>query len=89
MAQRLDVATRKGLFLLERSGPGKAWRIARVSFLGDSVTMSMRDPRDGTMFVALNLGHFGVKVHRSTRRGTNLDRDRNAAIPRAARVGTG
>ena len=54
---------RKGLFTLERGASG--WHIARTSFLGDNVTLTAHDPRDGSLYAALNHGHFGVKLHRS------------------------
>jgi len=64
MSDRILMATRKGLFDVRR-GPSGAWAIARESFLGSPVTMMLRDARDGTLYAALNLGHFGVKLHRS------------------------
>ena len=60
---RAWVATRKGLFELQRSGD--AWSIARVSFLGDPVSLVLPPQEDGRMLAALNLGHFGVEVHAS------------------------
>jgi hypothetical protein len=63
MSTRCHVATRKGLFTLDRGA--SAWSVSRVSFLGDNVTLVMHDPRDGALYAALNHGHFGVKVHRS------------------------
>jgi photosystem II stability/assembly factor-like uncharacterized protein len=69
MSNRCHVATRKGLFTLERGAGG--WKIARVSFLGDSCTLAMPDPRTGHILAALNHGHFGVKVHRSTDAGAS------------------
>ncbi len=63
MSERLYVATRKGLFALERSQGN--WRIVAQSFIGDPVSMLLHDRRDGALFAALNLGHFGVKLHRS------------------------
>ena len=65
MNDRAWVATRKGLFELRRDG-GAAWHIARTSFLGEPVSMLL-PPIDGggRMLAALNLGHFGVKVHAS------------------------
>ena len=63
MSTRCHVATRKGLFTLDRSGSG--WSISRVSFLGDNCTLVMHDPRNGDLMAALNHGHFGVKMHRS------------------------
>jgi hypothetical protein len=64
MSERLYVGTRKGLFLFERSGRGD-WKIAKTAFVGDPVTYVLPDERDGTIYAALNLGHFGVKLHRS------------------------
>ncbi|HEX3999995.1 MAG TPA: hypothetical protein VHX65_15695 [Pirellulales bacterium] len=62
----LWAATRKGLFRLEPEGSnGQPWRIVRVSFVGQPVTMLLSDRRDGAIYAALNLGHFGVKLHRS------------------------
>ena len=60
---RAFVATRKGLFeLRRRSG---AWQVERTSFLGEPVSMLLPPRSDGFMLAALNLGHFGVKVHAS------------------------
>jgi photosystem II stability/assembly factor-like uncharacterized protein len=67
MSDALFVSTRKGLFELRRGA--KSWSIERVSFLGDSVSMSLFDRRDGSLYAALGLGHFGVKLRRSTDRG--------------------
>ena len=63
MSERLLVATRKGLFEFRADGEG--WTRTRVSFLGSPVSMAMHDPRDGALYAALDLGHFGVKLHRS------------------------
>ena len=64
MSTRCHVATRKGLFTFERGGSG--WSVSRVSFLGDNCTLAAHDPRTGRLYAALNHGHFGVKVHRSS-----------------------
>ncbi|HEY1091245.1 MAG TPA: exo-alpha-sialidase, partial [Burkholderiaceae bacterium] len=51
-------------FELQRAASG--WRIANVSFLAEPVTMVLPPPPGGgRMFAALNLGHFGVKLHGS------------------------
>jgi hypothetical protein len=63
LSDQILVATRKGLFTVERSN-GK-WSIARRDFLGDNVSMVLADPRDGRLHAALDHGHFGVKLHRS------------------------
>jgi photosystem II stability/assembly factor-like uncharacterized protein len=69
MSQRCHIATRKGLFTLDRGGSG--WAISRASFVGDNCTLVMHDPRDGALITALNHGHFGVKLHRSRDGGAN------------------
>jgi photosystem II stability/assembly factor-like uncharacterized protein len=68
MSTRCHVATRKGLFTLERGTPG--WSVTRANFLGDNVTLVMHDPRDQALYAALNHGHFGVKLHRSRDSGS-------------------
>lgn len=66
MSDHILVATRKGLFTVERSGNGTpGWAIARRDFVGDNVSMVLADPRDGRLHAALDHGHFGVKMHRS------------------------
>src|SRR3954447_4380809 len=64
MAERLYVGTRKGLFELARSGAG--WDIVDVSFLGDPVSavLAQGDGTGGTVYAALDLGHFGAKLWR-------------------------
>lgn len=64
MREQLYVGTRKGLFTYERSTSG-TWSIVREDFLGEPVSCVLPDSRDGSLYVALNLGHFGVKLHRS------------------------
>jgi ligand-binding sensor domain-containing protein len=64
MSDRLHVGTRKGMFTVERNGGG--WKIARGDFLGDNVSLTLHDRRDGTTYAALDHGHFGVKMHRSS-----------------------
>ncbi len=67
MSDRAWLATRKGLIELQRRG-GR-WAIAHTSFLGDPVSMLLPPtadgPHAGRMLAALNLGHFGVKLHAS------------------------
>src|SRR4051794_610270 len=65
----LLVATRKGLFVLERGGDG--WRIARHAFPGVAVSMTLWDSRDRTLYAGLADGHFGVKLHRSEDDGSS------------------
>lgn len=61
---RLFASTRKGLFRFTRAATGD-WRMDEPKFLGDRVSLTMTDPRDGAVYAALDHGHFGCKVHRS------------------------
>ena len=67
MSDRVLVATRKGLFTVDRvAGDGGArCEVTRAAFLGDNVTYVLPDRRDGAVYASLNHGHFGVKLHRS------------------------
>jgi hypothetical protein len=67
MSDKLLVSTRKGLFTICRNTGD--WHIAAVDFLGDNVSITLADPRDGRCYAALDHGHFGVKLHRSTPTG--------------------
>jgi len=80
MADTLWVATRKGLFRLEQQSQG-TWRVGHVAFVGEPVSMMLDDPRDGTVYAALNLGHFGVKIHRSEDRGISWTEVPTPAYP--------
>jgi hypothetical protein len=77
----IHVATRKGLFTLERTAQGR-WEVVETSFLGDPVTMVLHDVRDGTLYAALNLGHFGGKMHRSENRGKSWQEVAHPSFPR-------
>ena len=62
MSKRAFLSTRKGLFELDDGAAG--WAIGASHFLGEPVSFTLADRRDGTLYAALNLGHFGVKLHR-------------------------
>jgi hypothetical protein len=55
------------LFSIVRKGA--RWAVDEVAFLGDNVSLTLADPRDGRRYAALDHGHFGVKVHRSSGNG--------------------
>ena len=67
MADRVHVATRKGLFELAR-GRG-VWEVGDVQFLGDPVSAVLATA-EGTVYAALDLGHFGAKLWRRNPTGT-------------------
>jgi hypothetical protein len=87
MSGTLLVATRKGLFVLERANG--AWSVGRHAFLGDNVTLALADPRDDAWYAALALGHFGVKLRRSRDRGRTWDELAVPAYGPDERVATG
>ncbi len=67
MSDTLFVSTRKGLFTVTKRSTG--WEVTDAAFLGDNVTLTHTDPRDGRTYAALDHGHFGVKLHRSMATG--------------------
>ena len=67
MSDRFYVATRKGLFTVDRRV--SKWSISRGTFVGDNITLVMHDRRNGNLFAAFNHGHFGIKLHRSSDHG--------------------
>lgn len=81
MSDRILVSTRKGLFSFVRGA--RAWKIERVSFLGDGVSLAAFDARDGALYAGLGLGHFGVKLRRSIDRGATWEEIAAPAFPPA------
>lgn len=77
--QTLLVATRKGLLVLQ--GAGTEWAIAAHHFPGEPVTAVLADARDGSWTAALRLGHFGVKLHRSSDGGRHWQAIAAPAFP--------
>ncbi len=69
MSKRILVGTRKGLFALTRESGAAKWDTTCLGFLGDPVSAVLSDQRDGTLYAGLELGHFGVKLHRSDDQG--------------------
>lgn len=67
----LIAATRKGFFRFDKSG--QSWEVTRTAFLGDSVSYVVQDPRTLNLYAALNLGHFGCKLQRSTDGGKSWE----------------
>jgi hypothetical protein len=77
--QLLHIATRKGLFVVQRNAGG--WHVDSPHFPGEPVTQVLADPADGTWYAALRLGHFGVKLQRSTDRGEHWQEVAAPAFP--------
>ena len=81
MSDRIVAATRKGLFFFERDATG--WNLRSEAFLGSPMTFVLRDPRDGMLYAAANLGHFGPKLHRSEDGGASWTEIGMPAFPQA------
>ena len=79
MATRLLIGTRKGLFICPAAAEG--WRLGRPAFLAEPVSAVMHDPRDGAIYAALRLGHFGTKLHRSDDGGESWTEVSVPALP--------
>lgn len=62
MHRQAYLSTRKGLFELCNGVVG--WELGACQFLGEPVSITRADWRDGTLYAVLNLGHCGVKLHR-------------------------
>ncbi len=77
MSDHLLVATRKGLFALERRRSG--WTADLIGFAGIPVTNALRD--NGTIYAALKHGHFGPKLHRSNDDGKSWHEIGTPAFP--------
>jgi hypothetical protein len=78
MSDTLYVGTRKGLFTFTRRSDGH-WRAPAPAFLAQPVTAVLRS--GSTLYAALNLGHFGVKLHRSTDGGESWGEVAAPAFP--------
>jgi hypothetical protein len=84
---RAWAATRKGLVELRHRG-GR-WQVQRTHFLGEPVTMLLPPDAHGRMLAALNLGHFGVKLHASMDAGATWAEVAAPAYPEQPPEATG
>jgi len=78
MSDHLLIATRKGLFALERKHSG--WVLRLIGFDGVAVTNAL--VADGVIYAALKHGHFRRQAASLRRRWRNLVRARRAGICR-------
>jgi hypothetical protein len=70
MTSRIYAGTRKGLFAIDRKRSG--WEVTQAALLGDPISVLLPEP-DGVVTVAQALGHFGVKLKRSTDAAETFD----------------
>jgi photosystem II stability/assembly factor-like uncharacterized protein len=79
MAATLWIGTRKGLFVARRGV--SQWRIGKPHFAGEPVTQVLVDARDGAWYAALRLGHFGIKLRKSSDAGLHWEEVAAPAFP--------
>ena len=78
-SRTLCIGTRKGLFAATRNGAG--WSIGAPHFPGDPVTQFAAEPDGGAWYAALRMGHFGIKVRKSTDGGASWSEMAAPAFP--------
>jgi len=83
MADRILIGTRKGTFLVTRSG--RTWRPRLAGHLGVGVNFVARDPQRDTLWAALGHGHWGAKLSRSTDGGATWADATQIKYPQGAR----
>jgi hypothetical protein len=82
MSDRFLVATRKGLFTVQRGRSRLSpWSIVAEAFIGDNVSMVLPDSRDGAIWAGLDHGHFGAKLHLSRDGGETWAESAAPAFP--------
>ncbi len=82
MANKMLVGTRKGLLIFEQTGSG--WALESEHFEALPVTHAMIDERNGTMWAALDHGHWGCKLHRSKDAGATWEEVEAPKYPEGA-----
>ncbi len=81
-APALWACTRKGLIRFESAGNG--WQLTKTCHLAEPVTLALYDARDGALYAALRLGHFGAKLQRSRDGGESWQEIAMPAFPAGA-----
>jgi photosystem II stability/assembly factor-like uncharacterized protein len=83
MRDTLVLATKKGTLLLDRRD-GR-WVPRPIAHAGMSVSYAARDPRDGTLWAAMDHAHWGPKLSRSRDDGATWEHLSQIAYPKGAR----
>ena len=71
MHNKLLVGTRKGLLIMNRDGGD--WQVESAHFEAIPVVYAFRDSRADTIWVSLDHGHWGGKLHRSRDMGASWE----------------
>lgn len=83
MSDTLLLATKKGTLLLDRK-EGR-WSPRPIGHSGMSISYATRDPRDGTLWAAMDHAHWGPKLSRSRDDGATWEHVNQIAYPKGAR----
>ena len=83
MSDHLVLGTRKGTLLLDRTSAG--WKARPIAHAGMSISYAARDPRDGTLWAAMDHAHWGPKLSRSKDDGKTWENLSQIAYPKGAR----
>ncbi|MBI2373028.1 MAG: hypothetical protein HYV07_03415 [Deltaproteobacteria bacterium] len=83
MTDRLVLGTRKGTLLIDRK-LGR-WTPRPIAHPGISISYAARDPRDGTLWSAMDHAHWGPKLARSKDDGATWENLNQIGYPKGAR----
>ena len=85
MTRQCWIGTRKGL-LKARQSPDRSWSLSAACFPGEPVSAVLPANDQGMLYAALNLGHFGPKLHRSADGGRHWEECGTPAFPKSEGV---
>ncbi len=83
MSDMILLGTRKGTIIFDRINAN--WRPRPIAHAGVPVCYAARDPRDGTLWVSLDHGHWGPKLSRSRDGGKTWNDISSLKYPKGAR----
>ncbi|MES2547203.1 MAG: hypothetical protein V4575_05810, partial [Pseudomonadota bacterium] len=82
MSDMILLGTRKGTIIFDRINAH--WQPRPIMHQGIPVCYAARDPRDGTLWVSLDHGHWGPKLSRSRDGGKTWDDITSLKYPKGA-----
>jgi hypothetical protein len=83
MSDQIILATRKGTVILDEKA--RRWTPRPIAHAGISVSYAARDPRDGTLWAAMDHAHWGPKLSRSKDGGASWENLTRIGYPQGAR----
>lgn len=83
MSDQIILGTKKGTLVLDRLTRG--WTPRPIYHAGMSISYAARDPRDGTLWAAMDHAHWGPKLSRSKDDGKTWEHLSQLAYPKGAR----